>query len=82
MKCSCLEDKILKNTKMSEKITSDLKEIKKAMGGWLTLYECLKCETFWEKHYPHSELQGGGEPELHQVDAKYVKEKYGIEPNR
>ena len=63
---------------MSEKITKDLKEIRKAMGGWLTLYKCLKCEIFWEKYYPHSEYQGGGEPELHQVDAGYIKEKYGI----
>ena len=36
--------------------------------AWETLYYCFDSDTYWLKTYPHSELQGGGEPILTKID--------------
>ena len=45
---------------------------------WETLYQD-KCDNrFWELTYPHSEMHGGGPPQLSVISPEIASEKYGI----
>ena len=79
MKCSCSINSIFRGKEIKGKISTELVEVKKVMTGWFTLYKCVACGAYWEKYYPEGEYHGGGEPALRKVEAKYIKEKYGIE---
>jgi hypothetical protein len=47
-------------------------------GGWDILYKDPGDGRYWECSYPHSELHGGGPPQLTVLTVEQVKTKYRI----
>jgi hypothetical protein len=54
-----------------------LRRIAVALSGWETLYQDPEDGRFWELHYPHGALQGGGPMALRVLDIGAAKLKYG-----
>jgi hypothetical protein len=52
-----------------EKITS---------SNWETLFRDPGDGRYWEKTYPHGEMQGGGPPSLFALSAEKAYAKYGF----
>ena len=36
--------------------------------NWITIYVCPETGINWREEYPHSEMHGGGPPELIRID--------------
>jgi Immunity protein 27 len=47
-------------------------------SGWETLYRDPSDGRFWERTYPHSELQGGGPPALLVTSEQAAAQKYNL----
>ncbi len=47
-------------------------------GDWETLFQDPNDGRYWERTYPHGELQGGGPPKLQAISAEAAKAKYDI----
>jgi hypothetical protein len=45
-------------------------------GGWDTLFRDPGDGRLWERTYPHSEVHGGGPPQLSVVDPAFAERKY------
>jgi hypothetical protein len=58
-------------------IGSYLQKIAVASTGWATLYRDPGDLRLWEHTCPHSEMHGGGPPQLQVIDVEAAKLKYG-----
>jgi hypothetical protein len=77
MKCDCADSKEYDEPDVEKRIRAGLKKVV-SPDGWLVLYQCENCGSYWEKYYKYPEAQGGGPSSLHRVTPEYAKEKYGI----
>jgi len=64
-----------------KRVTKLVKEYLVRLGddpsGWDTLYRDPKDGRLWELTYPHSEMHGGGPPELRHLSKDEAARKYG-----
>jgi hypothetical protein len=62
-------------------ISSHLKKVASSpqWGDWETLYQDPVDGRYWERTYPHGELQGGGAPQLKVLSADEARLKYGVQ---
>jgi hypothetical protein len=51
--------------------------VSKQWGSWETLFRDPDDGRYWEKTYPHGEMQGGGPSALKVLTRKQAKMKYG-----
>lgn len=58
-------------------VRDHLVEVGRDPSGWDALYRDPDDDRLWELIYPHSELHGGGPPELHVISPEAAKQKYG-----
>jgi len=58
-------------------VRARLKELGRDNSGWDALYRDPDDERLWELIYPHSELQGGGPPQLRCLTIDEARMKYG-----
>ena len=58
-------------------IDSHLQKLGVDATGWETIYSDPDDNRLWEHTYPHSEMHGGGPPELRVIDRKTACGKYG-----
>jgi hypothetical protein len=58
-------------------IHAHLKELGRDASGWDALYRDPDDGRLWELIYPHSELQGGGPPQLRCLTVDEARQKYG-----
>ncbi len=77
MSCDCADPREYKEPEVAKRIDAGLKKIT-SPDGWLELYQCEHCGSYWEKYYPYPESQGGGPSRLHKVTVEYAREKYGV----
>lgn len=61
------KETILIGTLLNEKIET-LKQVKVDSTRWKVFYLDILTNEKWIKEYPHSEMHGGGEPILKQID--------------
>ena len=47
-------------------------------GGWETLFRDPVDGRYWERTYPHGEMQGGGPPCLTVLPADIARKKYRL----
>lgn len=47
-------------------------------GDWETLFQDPSDGRYWERTYPHGDLQGGGPPQLQVISEGEAKSKYKI----
>jgi hypothetical protein len=47
-------------------------------GDWEVLFEDPADGRYWEKTYPHGDLQGGGPPRLSVVASDEAKNRYNL----
>ena len=78
MKCNCSREEEFKEPHVEPRIKGGLRKIATLQGGWLTLYKCAYCDSYWEKYYPFSEAHGGGPTRLRKISNEYAMERYGI----
>lgn len=45
-------------------------------GDWETLFQDPSDGRYWERTYPHGDLQGGGPPQLQVISDDQAKAKY------
>jgi len=57
-----------------------LAKIRSDSTGWDSLYRDPHDGRYWELVYPHSELHGGGPPELRNISPQQASQKYGPIP--
>ena len=50
--------------------------VSKGWGGWETLFRDPDDGRYWERTYPHGEMQGGGPPSLFTLSAEKAHAKY------
>lgn len=62
--------------RIAELVANHLEVIGHDKSGWGTLYRDPSDGRFWELIYPHSELHGGGAPQLHCVTQEEAERKY------
>jgi hypothetical protein len=60
-------------------IKSCLEYIATDKSGWERLYLDPNDGRLWEHTYPHSEMHGGGPPQLNIISREDAAAKYGIE---
>ena len=77
MKCDCANPREYEEPEVEKRINAGLKKIT-SPDGWLELYQCKYCGSYWEKYYQYPEAQGGGPSSLRKVTPEYAKVKYGI----
>jgi hypothetical protein len=53
-------------------------EVGRDESGWDVLYRDPHDDRLWELIYPHSELQGGGPPQLRNVSLEEADHKFVI----
>ena len=58
-------------------IHSHLVEVSRDSSGWEALYRDPNDGRFWEITYPHSEMHGGGPPQLRYLLVDEARRKYG-----
>ncbi len=58
-------------------IHTHLKELGRDTSGWDVLYRDPDDRRLWELIYPHSELHGGGPPQLRYLTVDEARRKYG-----
>jgi Immunity protein 27 len=51
--------------------------ISEQWGAWETLFQDPDDGRYWERTYPHGEMQGGGPPALSLLTREQAKAKYG-----
>lgn len=54
-----------------------LKEVGRDVTGWDILYCDPHDNRYWELIYPHSNMHGGGPPQLRSLTLNEAKVKYG-----
>lgn len=61
-------------------IANELKKIASSpqWGDWETLFQDPSDGRYWERTYPHGDLQGGGPPQLRVISEDEAKAKYKI----
>jgi len=61
-------------------VNTDLKRIASSpqWGDWETLFQDPSDGRYWERSYPHGDLQGGGPPQLKVMSADEAEAKYQI----
>lgn len=61
-------------------VTNELKEVASShqWGDWETLFQDPSDGRYWERTYPHGDLQGGGPPQLQVISEDEAKGKYKI----
>jgi Immunity protein 27 len=57
---------------------TELAFIAKDKSGWEALYLDKDDGRYWERTFPHGELQGGGPPALRVIAFKDAAPKYGL----
>lgn len=57
---------------------TELVFIAKDGSGWEALYMDKDDGRYWERTFPHGELQAGGPPALRVIDFKDAAPKYGL----
>ncbi|QLC21036.1 hypothetical protein HFP51_01840 [Parasphingopyxis sp. CP4] len=57
-------------------ISDHLIERRRSTSGWDILYQDPNDGRFWELTFPHSEMHGGGPPELNAISAGDADAKY------
>jgi hypothetical protein len=58
-------------------VKSHLVKLGHDSSGWDTLYRNAADGRLWELTYPHSEMHGGGPPQLRWLSSEEAKRKYG-----
>jgi hypothetical protein len=58
-------------------VHAHLMELGRDASGWDALYRDPDDGRLWELIYPHSELQGGGPPQLRCLTVGEARQKYG-----
>jgi hypothetical protein len=58
-------------------ISTNLRLLGHAEGGWSALYQDPGDGRLWELTYPHSEMHGGGPPRLTWISQEQAESKYG-----
>lgn len=73
-----IEDNVCKRIKWLT--NNHLQKIKDSpqWGGWETLYRDPDDGRYWERTYPHGEMQGGGAPQLRFLNDRDAKDKYDL----
>ena len=56
-----------------------LKRIASTHSGWEILFQDPQDGRLWECTYPHGEMQGGGPPRPHVINAEEAHSKYQLE---
>jgi hypothetical protein len=56
-----------------------LKKIAVEDGGWSTLFRDPETGRYLERTYPHSEMHGGGSPEIKFLTQEEAQAKYHID---
>ena len=59
-------------------IDSYLQKIASDAMGWETLFRDPRDSRLWEHTYPHSEMHGGGPPQLRVIEPEAARSKYGV----
>ena len=59
-------------------MTTYLISIKPASDGWEHLYRDPHDGRYWERTFPHGEMQAGGPPALRLIDPVAAVQKYGL----
>ncbi len=59
-------------------IDSQLESIAIDSSGWDRLYRDPSDGRLWERTYPHSEMHGGGPPQLKIIAPETAAQKYGL----
>lgn len=61
-------------------VSTDLKKIASSpkWGDWEQLFQDPLDGRYWEKTYPHGEMQGGGPPQLKWLSEDEARAKYRI----
>jgi len=59
-------------------IQTELVFIAKDWSGWEALYLDNNDGRYWERTFPHGELQAGGPPALRIIDFNDAVQKYGL----
>jgi len=67
MQCQCETLTELRGGMAISYIENHLKKVRVDAINWTTEYVCPITGKRWIKDYPHSELQGGGEPRLRMM---------------
>jgi hypothetical protein len=63
--------------RINELIRTYLKELGRDASGWDVLFRDPEDGRLWELTYPHSELHGGGPPQLRCLRVDEARAKYG-----
>ena len=75
--CNCKEEyEIIGHREVKNKINISLIKIGMRGTGWIDLYKCKSCKTFWEKSYPEGVRHDVGPPHLKKVDNEYIVKNY------
>lgn len=59
-------------------IRNDLIKIDSDSSGWFILYQDKNDKRYWELSYPNSDIQGGGNPVLKNVNYEDIIDRYKI----
>lgn len=59
-------------------ILTELVFIARDKSGWEALYMDKNDGRYWERTFPHGELQAGGPPALRVIDFKDATQKYEL----
>lgn len=61
-------------------VSCDLKEVVSSpvSGGWEMLFQDPSDGRYWERTFPHSEMHGGGAPQLAWLPEDEAKVKYKL----
>jgi hypothetical protein len=63
--------------RIQELVAWHLQVVAADSAGWETLYRDPDDGRLWELTFPHSELQGGGPPQLRVIEGAEAETKYG-----
>ena len=64
--------------RIAELLEEQLEELGRDASGWDALYRDPGDGRLWELIYPHSEMQGGGPPELICLPETEARKKYSF----
>jgi hypothetical protein len=59
-------------------LKNELELIAVSANGWESLYRDPRDGRYWERFFPHGEMQAGGPESLRVLDLKEAQEKYAL----
>jgi hypothetical protein len=61
-------------------VSTHLRNIATADGGWATLFQDPDDGRYWELTFPHSQMHGGGPPLLRALSRGEAARKFSLSP--